>query len=696
MIGAAASGSVSFIGAACFVALAVAAACGRTNFGRWPYVTALLGTAAWLAIEGLFGTERLSSWFSEAMRNLGWLWFMASIAGHRVGARRIGGVGWIYIGLFAIEAVMAAVMFTLAVTGRPLYGMLPAVASLQMLFAAGALVLLHNLIDAGRADERRVLTLPLAALAGMWTYDLNLFAISYLSRAPAELLLVLRPVASLIVAALLGVAAMQASGQAVKLSRPVAFRSLALAAVLGWLALLSLLAVVLDGAGGNDFGTRAQIGVLAATLAVAALMFASPALRARVRVWIAKHFFEHRYDYRAEWLRFTGTLNRPEAGGHSLDARVVKAIADIVESGGGVLLTNDGAEHYAVAAQWQASALALPADADWSRFVDWLGSSGRIVQFDEVRAGQAPADEVAAMPAGLLDAAGLWIAVPLIHLERVEGVVLLAHPPLTRALDWEDYDLLKVAGRQAASHLAEARGAEALAESVRFEEFHRRFAFVMHDVKNLASQLAVLSRNVERHGDNPDFREDMVETLKLSAERLGQLTQRLSQQEKVRVERLSAVDVGHVAARVAASKRSIHAVEVTGGASEALADGATLGQLLVHLVQNAIDATPGDAPVTIALGEGAGHITVTVTDRGVGMSPEFVRTGLFRPFVSTKDGGFGIGAYQARQLAMAMGGTLAVDSREGAGTSFILTLPRAESAADDHDTPDSPQESRAA
>ena len=60
------------------------------------------------------------------------------------------------------------------------------------------------------------------------------------------------------------------------------------------------------------------------------------------------------------------------------------------------------------------------------------------------------------------------------------------------------------------------------------------------------------------------------------------------------------------------------------------------------------------------------------------MSAEFVRTRLFQPFASTKEQGFGIGAYEARALVTAMGGRIEVDSREGEGSVFSLIFPRAE------------------
>ena len=668
---------LALIAALAFVGLALVSIVRGAMFGQRAYPVALLVTAGWLFALAFTGPGHAASALAEAARNLAWLWFMAAVAGDRETPGRIGPIGWIYIGLCAIEAALAVMI---AMAGSTLLAgpVLHTLYTLQMLFAAGALVLLHNLAESGRPDERRGLGLPLGALAGLWAYDLNLYAIGYLSGEPAGLLEMLRPVAALVSLVALAIAAVRPANQAIRLSRPVAFRSLALAAVAGWLALLALFASIVNSAGG-DFSSRAQVGVLAATITGMALMLLSPRLRALLRVWTVKHFFEHRYDYRAEWLRFTATLHRPEDGGLSLQARVVKALADMVESSGGLLIGRDRSGQLALAAEWPQRALELPSVQDWTQLGNWLAHSGRIIQFDEVRQEQSPADERTAVADWIIDDDRYWIAVPLDHLGELEGIVLLARPLINRALDWEDFDLLKVAGRQAASHLAEARRSEALAESGRFEEFHRRFAFMMHDVKNLASQMAVLARNAERHGDNPEFRVDMVETLKLSADRLTQLMARLAQQEKVRVTRVEPVDVAAVARRVAHAKRSMHPVDVVVGVDvRARGDSDTVEQLLVHLVQNAIDATAGDAPVQLRVAANDQAITVDVEDQGIGMSPDFVRNQLFRPFNSTKEGGFGIGAYQARKLAEAMGGTLTVDSREGVGTRFTLSLPLAD------------------
>lgn len=330
-------------------------------------------------------------------------------------------------------------------------------------------------------------------------------------------------------------------------------------------------------------------------------------------------------------------------------------------------------------ASWNWDRGLFPATSD-AALADHLATTTRIIELDGVRDDPSRPD-AAPVPRWMLDMADAWVLVPLPHLGSLAGAILLARPPLDRALDWEDFDLLKVTGRQVASYLAEARAQEALADAQRFDEFNRRFAFILHDIKNLVSQLTLTARNAERHADKPEFRADMVATLKDSADRMNALLARLSQHHRGRSEAPHAIEVQAVVHRAATSRARQHPVHVSGVSSAiAHADPAGLEQLLNHLVQNAIEASAADAPVTILVGADGLNVTIDVTDQGCGMSPAFVRDKLFKPFVSSKPGGFGIGAFEARQIAAAMGGRIEVTSREGQGTCFRVVLKAAHAA----------------
>lgn len=299
---------------------------------------------------------------------------------------------------------------------------------------------------------------------------------------------------------------------------------------------------------------------------------------------------------------------------------------------------------------------------------------GAIVDLDLERIGGAGTF----LPEWLVADAKAWAMVPLLHFERLEGLVVLARPTHVRSLDWEDFDLLGVVGRQLASYLAENAGQAALAEASRFDEFHRRIAFVMHDIKNLASQLGLLARNAERHSGNPEFCADMLVTLRNSTDKLNTMVSRLSRYGPGVIEALLPVSANAIARSVADQLKARHAISLVEHAQcEVLANGDKLEQVLLHLVQNAIDVSSPDVPVVLSVGSNGANGLIEVVDCGPGMSADFVRNRLFRPFDSTKPGGFGIGAYEARELVRAMGGKLEVDSREGLGARFTVVVPLA-------------------
>lgn len=99
-----------------------------------------------------------------------------------------------------------------------------------------------------------------------------------------------------------------------------------------------------------------------------------------------------------------------------------------------------------------------------------------------------------------------------------------------------------------------------------------------------------------------------------------------------------------------------------------------------HLIQNAIEATPPHGHVMIRLGqreEGAhaGAVEIEIADTGQGMSEEFIRERLFKPFDSTKSAGMGIGVFESREYITELGGMLEVSSQPGIGTTFKVVLP---------------------
>ncbi len=548
----------------------------------------------------------------------------------------------------------------------------------RLLVATGALVLVHNLYAGAMAQQRTALRWTCSALALIWGYDLNLYTIAYLSRALPIELAALRGLAQLAVVGLLVIGAVRGrSALRFSPSRAVAFQSLSLLVIGAYMILMVGAAQSLAWLGGNS-SQLAQLGFIFVSSVLIVVILPSGRVRGWLKVMLAKHFFQHRYDYRAEWLRFTRTIGRASAHAPPLHERVVQAVADITDSPAGLLLVPAESGELVLASRWQWQTADVPAAAVAASGVPLFEKHGFIVDLDEVRAGIDHLGEQASVPAWLVENHSAWALVPLLHFDRLVGLVVLGRPLVARKLDWEDFDLLRVVGMQLASYLAEHAGQSALLEASRFDEFNRRIAFVMHDIKNLASQLSLLSRNAEKHAENPDFRADMLITLRNSAEKLNALIARLSRYGSNGSERIDDVDASEVVRAIAARYNlpGMPQVHVTHDSPcRVLANREALEQVVLHLVQNAIDASPEGMAVFLQANPDGLYGCIEVIDTGCGMSAEFIRNRLFKPFVSTKQGGFGIGAYEARELVKAMRGRIEVESREGLGTRFTVRLP---------------------
>lgn len=670
------------IAAALFAALAIwqfQRETERTNT-HLSLVAAIALTSFWalsVAVEGAFSP--ISS-FAESLRNLGWLTFMFILLRTGEGRDEPKTVNIIYFALMLVLIGQIVVDPLIPIfDGSPRLSGMAAYTSLvlRMLFAVGALVLVHNLYSISAPETRWGIRLPMASLAAIWTYDLNLFTITYLTQQFPVELSAMRGPAMACIAPILALASTRNSDWNLKLSRSVAFRSLSLVAIGGYLLMMVVIATALEIIGG-DYARLAQISFLFGTSIAALLLLPSGKFRAWFKVKLAKNFFQHRYDYRAEWIRFTDTIGRPGQDSAPFHERVVQAISDITDSPAGILLMPDEAGRLVLQSRWNWPTIQVPAKACTSRTISFFQETAHIVEFDALREDNDNKCDPAAIPEWMTNDPQTWTAVPLVHFDRLAGLILLARPRVNRTLDWEDLDMLRVVGRQVASYLAEAKSQESLSESQRFDEFNRRMAFIMHDIKNLVSQLSLLASNAKRHADNPDFRSDMIATLQDSSDKMNGLLARLSQHNKAKPEEPKPVKVATLLQSTIEKKRLIHAIESNQiDDLTVMADPVRVDQILGHLIQNAVDASPEGQPILMNARRRDLSVAIDVIDTGHGMSSEFIRSQLFKPFASSKDGGFGIGAYEAQQLAIAMNGRLEVESKEGAGSRFTLILPLA-------------------
>lgn len=619
-----------------------------------------------------------------SLSHLAWLWFLYRLFSVDAEGQQLGPIRFVVAALALVELLQIALaLAVLAYAGTQVAEtmFLRIVVSFRLLFCIGALVLVHNLYVGAAQQARQSLRWAASAMALMWLYDLNFYTIAYLTGGQPHLLSEMRGTVLLASVVLLALGTLRNENDLqFRPSRTFAFQSFALLIIGLYLAVMVVVAQAIVFAG-SEYAMLLQAAFVLVAGVLAVVLVPSRKLRGWLRVKVSKHLFQHRYDYRSEWLRFNDTIGRAGPDAPPLPERIVQAVADITDSPAGLLLTPHEEGGMELAARWRWPTIAVPGVALATASAAFFAQSQFILDLDDIRQGNGAGIPEAASPQWLLEDDRAWALVPLLHYERLMGVVVLARGPVNRRLDWEDFDLLRVVGRQLASYLAEGASQTALSEAQQFDEFNRRIAFVMHDIKNLASQLSLLARNAEKHADKAEFRADMILTLRNSTDKLQALLARLSRYGGQGGASCIATQLDALLSRVVAPYAGKHQI-VTSQLEPCVAECDTEGleQALAHLVQNAVEASSDNAPVIVSLCRNRGNAVIEVVDSGCGMSAEFIRTKLFKPFHSTKSGGFGIGAFEARELVRAMGGRLDVESREGLGTRFAITLPESEAA----------------
>lgn len=512
-------------------------------------------------------------------------------------------------------------------------------------------------------------------LAGTFFFDLYLFSQGALFKGlDPDAWAIRGPVHALMMPLLLLSATRHRNWIAkIRVSRQVVFHSATL-----FLAGLYLLFIAAVGYYvrffGGDWGGALQLGLVFAAVVTLVVLAVSRSFRASVRVWLDKHFFRYRFDYRQEWLRFTQTLSNQAVPGE-LGLNVIRGLADFLESPAGALwLRRPGEDGYQQISRWNLPAHLErePADSAWVAF---MRSTGWVVNLQEYRASPGRYRGLK-LPAWLAHYPQAWLFVPLWLGDELLGFVMLASPRTAVDVNWEVNDLLKTAGRQAASYLGQMQATEALLESRKFEAFSKMSAFVVHDLKNIVTQLSLMVKNAKRLHANPEFQADMLLTVEHSLDRMRQLMLQLREGAAPAGSPVG-VDLADIAHRCQASAQGrgrqlrleLDGAVLTRGQPE------RLERVVGHVVQNALDATESAGEVWLRLDRYGSHARLEIGDNGTGMSEDFIQHRLFRPFQTTKKHGMGIGAYESFQYVQELGGKVEVRSQLGQGTTITLLLP---------------------
>jgi putative PEP-CTERM system histidine kinase len=645
--------------------------------GLW-LAGACLVTAAWSAAVA-------ADWQSPVTGAAGWLELARSAAwyGFVLHLYRRSAASTQLRAAFTTMGLLAA----LVVGGMPLLNLLsnpvPTFWSIstgvRLGFAVCNILLLENLYLNTHADLRWHINLLCVGLGAIFLYDLLLYSDAVLFRRLSFALVEGRAPAMAIAVPLIALTAARNKGWKIDIhvSRDVVFHSFTL--VLSGIFLLGLAAVgEIFRRGGAEWGRVAEVSLLFGGVVAIAVMLTSGSARSRLRFMVVDNFFSHRYDYRREWMRCIATLTASDA--HvGLPRRAIRALAEVVDSPAGALFVRAPEDvAFQWAGSWNMPAVTMPVPPG-HRLVAAFRDGDWTVVFDE------EPDSAQWFP----DLPRTWLAVPLNHFANLIGFVVLARSRAHFKLDREAYDLLRVVGREVASRVAEQRAAQVLSQTRQLREYSQRFAFVIHDIKNVSGQLSMLLANAEVHADNPEFQRDMLATVRASVGKISRLLTRLQAERQERSYAL--VTPGERLKPLVDARRIGDGVEIILHADHAdigiAIDPEAFDAVVTHLLNNAVEASPPGAPVVVEVRTEGPNVAIDIIDQGPGMPPEFVRDDLFRPFASTKGGGHGIGAYQARELVREAGGDLLVISRPNKGTTMRLLLPAVRAALADTPQP---------
>ena len=447
----------------------------------------------------------------------------------------------------------------------------------------------------------------------------------------------------------------------------------------GYLFIVGVMAQVMATVGGKgDFQLRAFF-VLLGIAGLAVLIF-SDRLRQRIRDFVSRHFHTSQRDVRRIWTLFTQRMASvlDEPGLCMASAKLISETFNVLSVT--IWLLDKRDERLVIGASTALSE-GKPIDlrARLAAAVGFLpGLRQSSLPFDLEKVTEDWGGALREASPSQFKGGGNRLGVPLMAGERPLGIAILADRVSGIRYSVEELDLLKCIGDQIAAGLLNLRLSEELVHGRELQAFQTMSAFFVHDLKNAASSLGLMLKNLPVHFDDPEFRADALRGIGNTANRINQLIGGLGVLRNKLDLRPVEFDLNQLLTESLEEMKafpSVELVKVLQPMPKIVGDRGHLQTVFTNLLLNAADAVGGAGKVTVETREREGLAIICVADDGCGMSDAFLRNSLFRPFQTTKKQGIGIGMFQSKMIVEAHRGNILVQSETGKGTTFEVSLP---------------------
>lgn len=407
-----------------------------------------------------------------------------------------------------------------------------------------------------------------------------------------------------------------------------------------------------------------------------------------IKINLAKTFSLYKYNYRERWLGFNAELDRA----HQQDlfySKSIKAMADLIESPSGKLWSEKNGRFIYVD-HWNAKSSSKHKFSLPIELCQFIEDTNWVIDLKEYQK-KPEMYQLLSLPFTDFETGKIDILVPLKRDEKLVGIVGLESKAGAAILNWEDHDLLKAAGQQMASYIGLFEATTRIYEQRQLEAFNRLSAFVVHDLKNVSAQLQLITQNAEKFKDNQDFINDTFDTVVNADLRIRKMLNQLGRKNIATLKSEKNITDLHVLINAIKDQKADIVINKNIKNVRLYGSQQQLVNIILHLDDNAcnaVSAAGGDfkKDVLHRLEMVENDLYWIIEDKGIGMSEEFVRLNLFKPFETTKgNAGLGIGVYQCRHLLRSFGGDLIVQSRVGEGTRCTVILT---TIVEDNDEPE--------